>query len=282
MPFVDVRGVRVFFTDDGAGDPPMIFIHGFSCDSHDWSWQLPHFEATHRIIAVDLRGHGRSSVPAGGYDVLSFAADVIGLLEHLAIEPVVVVGHSLGGAIAASIAVERPDLVTAVVAIDPGHLFPDEAGPMLATFFSAYERDDPVKVAQAAFDQTLHTAATPAALATWHNRRVAGLPAHVIRETMRGLIGGEKPFILRATSEPYLARVRCPVLSFYVDPARAALADKVFPPPSKTVCLEAAGHWLHQERPAEVNGIIDTWLAGLGGGLDGASMTTERSEHGQA
>src|SRR5262249_9121546 len=80
MPFADLRGARLFFTDEGTRRP-LAFVHGFSCDSHDWSWQLPHFQASHRLIAIDLRGHGRSSAPDHGYEVASLAADVAALLD---------------------------------------------------------------------------------------------------------------------------------------------------------------------------------------------------------
>jgi pimeloyl-ACP methyl ester carboxylesterase len=76
MAFADVGDVRLFFTDDGDGDRPILFVHGFSCDSHDWTWQFPHFVDGHRVIAVDLRGHGRSSVPDQGYEPRQFAADI--------------------------------------------------------------------------------------------------------------------------------------------------------------------------------------------------------------
>ena len=66
MAFADMGDVQLFLTDEGTGGPPMLFVHGYTCDSHDWSWQLPHFVAKHRVIVVDLRGHGRSSTPEGG------------------------------------------------------------------------------------------------------------------------------------------------------------------------------------------------------------------------
>src|SRR5438105_10159094 len=100
MAFAHVGDVELFFTDDRAGDgggPPILFVHGFSCDSHDWSWQLPHFGARHRVIAVDIRGHGRSSAPEKGYEPRQFAADLAGLLDQLDTGPVVAIGHSLGG-----------------------------------------------------------------------------------------------------------------------------------------------------------------------------------------
>jgi len=64
MSFAELDGVELLFTDEGGGQAPMLFVHGFACDSHDWSWQLAHFAARFRVIALNLRGHGRSSAPA--------------------------------------------------------------------------------------------------------------------------------------------------------------------------------------------------------------------------
>jgi pimeloyl-ACP methyl ester carboxylesterase len=264
MPFAEVRGARLFFTDEGSEAPPMLFVHGFSCDSHDWSWQLPFFKSWHRIIAVDLRGHGRSSAPEEGYEFRSLVADMAAFLDHLRCGPVVAIGHSHGGAIVAAMAVERPDLVRAVVAIDPGHLLPDEAGRAYADTLAEFERGDPVTLARQAFAaRQFHTASTPPALAVWHSRRVASTPAHVIRKMVMGTIGGSEPYTLRSNSEPYLAQLRRPLLSLHAQPAPAAVSLGLFPPPSKTVCFEGSGHWLHQERPIEVNTVIADWLVGL-------------------
>src|SRR5438270_11163706 len=105
MPFADLSEVRLFYTDDAAGDPPVLFVHGYSCDSHDWTWQLPYFTERHRVVAVDIRGHGRSSAPAAGYTPTRFAADIAELLEQLGTGPVVAIGHSLGGVIVSALAV---------------------------------------------------------------------------------------------------------------------------------------------------------------------------------
>ena len=108
MAFAEVGDVRLFFTDEGTGGPPLLFIHGYSCDSHDWMWQLPYFAARHRVIAVDLRGHGRSSIPAKGFGARDFAGDLAGLVDGLGCGPVVAVGHSLGGVVASALAIEYP------------------------------------------------------------------------------------------------------------------------------------------------------------------------------
>src|SRR5207302_6478311 len=127
--------------------------------------KLPQFARSHRMIALDFRGHGRSSAPEDGYEVRALTADVAGLVDDLGCTDTIAVGHSLGGAIVCALAVDRPDLVRAVVAVDPGHLIPDTSGPGLADALTAYQQDDPGAVAAAYFDAMSHVPATPTALA---------------------------------------------------------------------------------------------------------------------
>jgi pimeloyl-ACP methyl ester carboxylesterase len=56
VPFAAAGAVSLFYTDDGSGDPPLLFVHGFSCDGHDWSWQITHFVDRHRVITFDNKG----------------------------------------------------------------------------------------------------------------------------------------------------------------------------------------------------------------------------------
>lgn len=110
---------KLFGTDVGAGKNVM-FLHGWACDSHDWSWQLPLFESKYRVVAVDLRGHGRSKVePPGAYMPADYVADIEALIStRYHGEKFIIVGHSMGGQIAALLAAKRPDLINAVVSID--------------------------------------------------------------------------------------------------------------------------------------------------------------------
>jgi pimeloyl-ACP methyl ester carboxylesterase len=260
MAFADVGPVRLFFTDDGTGEPALLFVHGYTCDSHDWSRQIPHFVAAHRVIAVDLRGHGRSSAPDTGYTPQDFAGDLVGLLDHLGVERVVAVGHSLGGAVVGALAVEHPGRVEAMIAVDPGYLVPDTMSAQVGPVLEALQTGDPVPTVQEILG-SWDAPAQPPALRTWQRRRVAGMPHHVLRQALRSLLTG---LASESTSRPYLARRACPVLSFYIDPARASLEQEVFANHhSRAIAWEGAGHWLHQERPAEFNALVDSWLAGL-------------------
>jgi pimeloyl-ACP methyl ester carboxylesterase len=255
--------VQLFYTDEGTGDPPMLFVHGYTCDSHDWIWQLPHFAAEHRVIALDLRGHGRSSTPETGFEPPVFAADVARLVEHLGCAPVVAVGHSLGALVISALAVEHPEMVRALVAVDPGYLVDDAAVEGIPALMAGMETSDPVPFVQGLLGRS-ETRASDPALRAWRQRRVAGLPAHVLRDTLAKMSAGDEVSARRSAGERYLPRRCCPVLSFYADPARVPVEAALFADArSKAVSWEGCNHWLHQERPAEFNALVDTWLKSI-------------------
>jgi pimeloyl-ACP methyl ester carboxylesterase len=68
MPYRDINGTSLFFTVEDGTASDVLLVHGGGCDSHDWSWEVPRLaERGRRVIAVDLRGHGRSGVPRGAH-----------------------------------------------------------------------------------------------------------------------------------------------------------------------------------------------------------------------
>ena len=263
MPHADLGDAHLFYTDDGAGDPALLLVHGWSCDSHDWSWQYEAFAARHRIVAADLRGHGRSSVPPDGYRPRVFAADLAGLLERLGVAQVVAVGHSLGGAIATALAVEHPNLVKAVVAVDPAYAIPARMRDAMMETATAYRAPGGHELASTA-QRAMSVPATPSNLVAWHGRRVLGTPHEVVAETFSGIFEPDDQIGLAPASSEYLLRRTCPVLSLYAHPGRAERERPLMRHPySRAVSWEGAGHWLHQERPAEFNHLVLEWVAGL-------------------
>ena len=116
--FVDVDGTRLRLVDTGRGTP-VVFIHGFGASLYSWRRTLPPVVAAgYRGIAFDNRGFGFSGKPAHGYSNGAYARLVTTLLDSLGIASAVLVGHSMGGAIAAEVALAHPDRVRGLVLID--------------------------------------------------------------------------------------------------------------------------------------------------------------------
>jgi pimeloyl-ACP methyl ester carboxylesterase len=110
-------GVVISFEVQGAGDTTLVFVHGWAGDRSYWAQQVDHFSDSYRVVAVDLAGHGASGVDRVDWRIDLFADDVIAVLDELALETVVLVGHSLGGPVVLEAAL-RSDRVIGVVGVD--------------------------------------------------------------------------------------------------------------------------------------------------------------------
>jgi pimeloyl-ACP methyl ester carboxylesterase len=95
-----------------------VLLHGIACHREFMAPQVHHLRGAHRVVAVDLRGHGESDAPPHGYAISALADDVGWMCDELGIRSPVVIGHSLGGLVALELAAVRPELVEAVVMID--------------------------------------------------------------------------------------------------------------------------------------------------------------------
>lgn len=97
---------------------PIVLIHCFTCAIDWWDGMLPPLAREHRVIAVDLLGHGGSEKPTGGYSIENQADLVAQALGRLGVRQAKVVGHSLGGPVSVALAEQSPQLVDRLVIID--------------------------------------------------------------------------------------------------------------------------------------------------------------------
>ncbi|MCK9249783.1 MAG: alpha/beta hydrolase [Solirubrobacteraceae bacterium] len=110
---------RIHAVDRGDGDP-VVLVHGWSMSHEPWAATVDDLVAAgHRVIAVDLRGHGRSDAPDddGGYALDDLAGDVLALLRARDVPPATVVGWSLGGMVSVRLAALAPDRVDRIVLV---------------------------------------------------------------------------------------------------------------------------------------------------------------------
>ncbi|USI74660.1 alpha/beta fold hydrolase [Sphingomonas morindae] len=252
---------ELFVTEAGKGRKLML-LHGWTADGEDWIWQLPALEARYRTVTVDLRGHGRSAVPPSGhYRPADYVADIEALIEgRFRGARFILIGHSMGGQIAARLAARRPDLVDAVVSVDGALGFAAETAPLFGKVSRDLQSGGPALVAPALFE-TVYDKATPAALRRWHARRVQGMPAHVVRESFGPLFLGPDQVGTGAQSERFLRGLKTPFYHLCRDPAQARRMQPWFShPASKVDAWDHAGHWIMQDRPEEVNAAILAWI----------------------
>jgi pimeloyl-ACP methyl ester carboxylesterase len=152
---LDLPGGDLQVVEHGPKDrSPIALIHCFTCAINYWNRMIPLLDRDHRVVAIDLLGHGGSEKPASGYTIPNQARLVADALGRLGVADAEVVGHSLGGAVAVALAQQSPRLVNRVVIVDtpPTH----EAGdlgliaslgftPVIGEFFSRLRPDFAVK-----------------------------------------------------------------------------------------------------------------------------------------
>lgn len=116
---LDLQGGRLEVVERGPrGAKPIVLIHCFTCAINWWDGMIPRLARTHRVVAVDLLGHGGSEKPTSGYSIENQANLVAQALAQLRVTHAEVVGHSLGGPVTAALAERSPQLVDRLVLID--------------------------------------------------------------------------------------------------------------------------------------------------------------------
>ncbi len=111
-------GTPISYEIYGAGEPTLVFVHGWSCDARYWRTQLPHFSKKHRVVTLDLAGHGHSGSERSRYTMKSFGEDVRAVAEANGSHKVILIGHSMGGSVIAEAARLMPARVIGLIGID--------------------------------------------------------------------------------------------------------------------------------------------------------------------
>ena len=149
--YADVNGVNLYYETHGAADAtPLILLHGGLGSGEMFGPILPTLAATHRVIAVDLQGHGRTADIDRPLDIRLMGDDIAALIDHLGLGRADVMGYSLGGGVALQTAVRHPEVVRRLVivsahawrtAIDPAML---EQQGQLSSAAAEFMKDTPM------------------------------------------------------------------------------------------------------------------------------------------
>ena len=114
-------GVAIHYDDLGEGEPALVFVHGWSCDRSYWAGQIEHFARSHRVVNLDLAGHGDSGLNRTDWTMQAFGEDVSAVINALELRDVVLVGHSMGGKVIVEAARQLGDRIIGIVGVDTFH-----------------------------------------------------------------------------------------------------------------------------------------------------------------
>lgn len=114
-----VDGIEIHWTSTGTGPEAVIFVHGWTCDSTSWQYQVPAISQQYRVITLDLPGHGQSESPNDGrFSMELFARAVEAVRTEAGIDKAVLVGHSMGTPVVRQYALMYPQRVAGLVLVD--------------------------------------------------------------------------------------------------------------------------------------------------------------------
>jgi pimeloyl-ACP methyl ester carboxylesterase len=111
-------GTPISYEVSGTREPALVFVHGWSCDSRYWREQTPYFSRKHRVVTLDLAGHGHSGMARADYTMAAFGEDVWAVAEATGSRRVILIGHSMGGSVIAEAARRMPERVIGLIGVD--------------------------------------------------------------------------------------------------------------------------------------------------------------------
>jgi len=250
----------------GAGEPPLVFVHGFGGSPGEWHAQLSHFAPRHLTIAVDLNGSIAARMD-GDCAVASLGGAVAELIRERGLRKAVVIAHSLGCRIAIEAAAQMPTQVCALALID-GSQFPEgtESATRRQLTQGGYS-----SVVDLLFSAMLTPRNGASVTPAWE--RAARLPADVGSRVVLDFLRWDA-----VKQERVLSTLRVPVLALQAtgrgpDGKRRLLAPGESSPylamirsaaqDSRVVIVPDAGHFAHLDAPAEVNEALEAFIASL-------------------
>lgn len=253
----------------GDGNPPIVFVHGLGCAHDDWDAQVAHLSVRHRTVAVDLRGHGATTSTADECTIERYGADMVALMELLALPPAVMVGHSMGCRAVIEAAVQAPSHVAGIVLVD-GSQFAAEMADTLKQAFAA--PDGLAPLVGRWFRDMFTTTSDPAVVASVVER-AQRMPRAIGELLLLDLVRHDTT---RFTAS--LDSLRAPVMAIqatfanekrerrslskgqttpFLDMLRARI------PTIRVEVIADTGHFPQIDEAAQVNALLDSFIAGL-------------------
>jgi pimeloyl-ACP methyl ester carboxylesterase len=267
--WIELDGRRANVVELGEG-PPLLFVHGLSGCWQNWLENIPHFARTHRVIAPDLPGFGASEMPHEPISIAGYARFLDRLCDVLDVDAAAVVGNSMGGFVAAELAIAAPQRVEQLALVSAAGISAEHVRrePVLAVGRAIAFTAGWAASRHEAFSRRPGLRRLALSLVVRHPHR---LSAPIAFELMAG--SGREGFLpaleanLGYPIRERLPEIACPTLIVWgthdrIIPVRDADTFEQLVPGARKVILPDTGHVPMLERPERFNALLEQFLAG--------------------
>ena len=262
--WASLDGKRLYYQDHPGGQPALVLVHGWSCNSSFWKRQAPALAGRHRLIIPDLIGHGRSDKPPMEYTQQLMGRGLKAVLDQAGVRGAVLVGHSMGISVCRQAIMLDPGLAKGLVSADGAvmiypadpkarqemdqlikHIVEGVSGPEYRKFITG-------------FMSTMHVPQTPPQVGKEVLQGVLATPQHVLASAMRNFMKPDHwkwppldlPFLALTCQSPDLP------------PNFEAELKKLFPRQEYQL-WQGVGHFLMLEQPERFNQALARFAGGL-------------------
>jgi pimeloyl-ACP methyl ester carboxylesterase len=238
-------GVEIAYTVAGRGGTALVFIHGGLADRSFWAPQITALSDSYRIVAVDLAGHGASGCNREVWTIAAFGEDVRAVADALDLRRIVLVGNSLGGAVALHTASLLKGRAIGVIGVDTLHDAKQKVEPAEAKARADAFRKDFAATCREMVKRLFHSGKEEK-LQAWAEARMLAMSPEVVVGMMEGFAGYDAAEAFRAAGVPIRA-INGDLFSTQLELNRGIVPD------FDAVIMKGAGHYPMLERPEEFN-----------------------------
>ncbi len=242
-------GIPIHYDVRGTGVPALVFVHGWCCDRHYWDRQMSHFASHYTVVSLDLAGHGKSGCDRTQWTIPAFGGDVVAVVEQLGLEKIVLIGHSMGGAVIIEAAHRLSSAVIGLVGVDTWHdlehaLTPEQIAEFLAPFRADFAH------ATRAFVRTMFVPSSDAALVEDIVTAMSATPPHI------GIAAGEYLLAYDGVMQDRLREVNASKIAISAN-WRAVDMEAAQRCGVEVVLMSGVGHYVMVEDPQTFNQLLD-------------------------
>ena len=266
MAKIRINDADFYFEEYGQGPETILFVHSFMMNCNMYDRQVEALKDRYRVVVYDLRGHGRSEVTSGGYNIYEQVEDAAGLIQQLELAPCHVVGMSIGGYITMRLTAKYPQLVRSQILISTSAAAEDPADArqfkLLGFIHNRISRSFAIKQVKPILfgEKFLNDPETAKSRNYWHEQLMRN-DKHSFAKTLDGILARDEVLKEFGSNEvPTL--IICGEADAACDPVQSERMHTELPY-SQLVQIPDVGHTPPVEAPEIVNATLSDFLVAL-------------------